>query len=48
MIFIYGNKVALYTVRGDLIGMIVQNNEFSVAMQMMFETYWTMAKPALL
>ena len=45
MIFIYGNKVAMFTVRGDLIGLIIENKEFSEAMKIVFEIYWNMGKP---
>ncbi|MDP4039640.1 MAG: helix-turn-helix domain-containing protein [Candidatus Pacearchaeota archaeon] len=48
MIFIYGNKVAIFTVRGDLVGMIVENKEFAEAMKMIFEMYWKQAKKTYL
>ena len=48
MIFIYGNKVAMYVLKGDLIGVIIENKEFSEAMKMIFEMYWSQAKPAKL
>lgn len=44
MIFIYGNKVAMFTVRGDLVGVIIENKEFSEAMKLIFELYWKQAK----
>lgn len=44
MIFIYGNKVALYTLKGDLVGIIIKNKEFSEAMKMVFEMYWKISK----
>lgn len=44
MIFIYGNKVAIYTVTGDLIGIIISNKEFAQAMKMIFNIYWKLAK----
>ncbi len=46
MIFIYGEKVALYTLRGDLIGIIIQNKEVAKAMKMVFEMYWLLGKPS--
>lgn len=46
MIFIYGKKVALYTLKGDLIGIIIKNPEVASAMRMIFDTYWAMGKPA--
>ncbi|MFQ5531865.1 MAG: TrmB family transcriptional regulator [Candidatus Nanoarchaeia archaeon] len=48
MIFIYGNKVAMFTVRGDLVGVIIENKEFSEAMKLIFELYWKQGKPAKL
>ena len=48
MIFIYGNKVAMFTVRGDLVGVIISNKEFSEAMKMVFELYWKSARAAKL
>lgn len=44
MIFIYGTKVAIYTVKGDLIGIIIKNKETSEAMKMIFDVYWKNAK----
>ncbi len=48
MIFIYGNKVALYTLKEDLIGIIIQNKEVAQAMKLVFDMYWGMGKPARL
>ena len=48
MIFIYGNKVAMFTVRGDLIGVIIENKQFSEAMKIVFDMYWSQAKSAKL
>lgn len=48
MIFIYGSKVAMYTVQGDLVGIIIKNKEFSQAMQLIFSLYWRQGKPARL
>ncbi len=48
MIFIYGNKVALYTLKGDLVGLIIKNKEVAEAMRFVFETYWSLGKPAKL
>ncbi|MEK6934756.1 MAG: helix-turn-helix domain-containing protein [Nanoarchaeota archaeon] len=45
MIFIYGNKVAIYTVEGELIGIIIKNKEFSQAMKIIFNLYWKLGKP---
>lgn len=44
MIFIYGNKVALYTLKGELVGLIIKNEQVAKAMQLVFEMYWKMAK----
>ncbi len=46
MIFIYGKKVALYTLKGDLIGIIIKNPEVASAMKLIFDTYWAMGKAA--
>jgi sugar-specific transcriptional regulator TrmB len=43
MLFIYGKKVAIYTVHGDLIGVIIENKEISIAMKMLFDLYWSSA-----
>ena len=48
MIFIYGEKVALYTLEGDLVGIIIKNKEVSQAMKLVFDVYWNMAKPSKL
>ncbi|MCA9459007.1 MAG: hypothetical protein KC550_00500 [Nanoarchaeota archaeon] len=44
MIFIYGNKVALYTLKNDLIGIIIKNEEVANAIKMIFEIYWNSTK----
>ncbi|MEK6860284.1 MAG: helix-turn-helix domain-containing protein [Nanoarchaeota archaeon] len=48
MIFIYGNNVAIYTVKDDLIGVIIRNKEIAIAIKMIFEVYWNMGKQAKL
>lgn len=48
VIFIYGDKVAIYTVKGDLIGIIIKNEQIAQAMKMIFDVYWAQAKPARL
>ena len=48
MIFIYGEKVALYTLEGDLVGIIIKNSQVATAMKFVFDTYWKMGKPAKL
>ena len=45
MIFIYGNKVSLFSHKNDLVGVIIKNKDFAEAMKMMFNVYWNMAKP---
>lgn len=44
MIFIYGKKVALYTLKNDLIGVIIANEQVAQAMKMIFYTYWNNSK----
>jgi sugar-specific transcriptional regulator TrmB len=46
MVFIYGKKVALYTLKKDLIGVIITNEQVADAMKMVFDIYWNNAKPA--
>jgi hypothetical protein len=44
MIFIYGNKVALYTLKKDVIGVIITNEQVADAMKMVFDMYWNNSK----
>jgi len=44
IIFIYGNKVALYTVEGELVGLIIKNKEVASAMKFIFNSFWNMGK----
>jgi sugar-specific transcriptional regulator TrmB len=44
MIFIYGNKVAIYTLRDELIGIIIDNKQVSQAMKLIFDIYWNIAE----
>ncbi len=44
MIFIYGKKVALYTIKEDLVGLIIKNAQVAQAMKMIFDIYWKTAK----
>lgn len=44
MIFIYGNKVAIYTLKKELIGIIINNEQIAFAMDMIFEFYWNSSK----
>jgi sugar-specific transcriptional regulator TrmB len=46
MIFIYGKKVAMYTLKKDLVGLIITNEQVADAMKMVFDIYWNNAKPA--
>lgn len=48
MVFIYGNNVALFTLEGDLIGVIIKNEQVAKALKIVFELYWQQAKPAKL
>ena len=45
MIFIYDDKVSIFSHKTDLVGMIIKNKDFSEAMKMMFNIYWNMAEP---
>lgn len=44
MIFIYGKKVALYTLKKDIIGVIISNEQVADAMKMVFDMYWNSSK----
>lgn len=44
MIFIYGKKVALYTLKKDLIGVIISNEQVAEAMKLIFDMYWVNSK----
>jgi sugar-specific transcriptional regulator TrmB len=44
MIFIYGKKVALYTLKKDLIGVIISNEQVAEAMKLIFDVYWINSK----
>lgn len=44
MIFIYGNKIALFTLDKDVVGVIISNEQVAMAMKMVFDTYWSTAK----
>ncbi len=44
MVFIYGDKVAIYTLQNDFIGIIIDNLEISKAMRLIFDMYWNIAK----
>jgi len=46
MIFIYGDKVAMHTIKGDLVGIIINNKQFAQAMLMVFNMYWSMGEDA--
>lgn len=48
MIFIYGKNVAMYTLEGDLVGIIIKNESFSRALKIVFDLYWKVAKPVRL
>ncbi|MBU1199274.1 MAG: helix-turn-helix domain-containing protein [Nanoarchaeota archaeon] len=45
MIFIYGKKVAIYTLKKDIIGIIISNEQVTEAMKFIFDMYWTQGKP---
>jgi len=44
MIFIYGKKVALYTLKKDLVGVIISNEQVAEAMKLIFDIYWINSK----
>jgi sugar-specific transcriptional regulator TrmB len=44
MIFIYGKKVAIYTLKKDLIGIIIDNEQVAESMKIIFDMYWNSAK----
>lgn len=46
MIFIYGDKVSMFSHKTDLVGVIIKNKDFAEAMRMIFDMYWKIAKPA--
>ena len=46
MIFIYGDKVSMFSFKTDLVGVIIKNKDFAEAMKMIFFIYWNKAKPA--
>lgn len=46
MIFIYGEKVSMFSFKTDLVGIIITNKDFANAMQMIFDLYWSMGKVA--
>jgi sugar-specific transcriptional regulator TrmB len=46
MIFIYGSKVAIYTLKKDIIGIIISNEQVAQSMKMIFDIYWKAGKPA--
>lgn len=46
MIFIYGEKMAMFSFKTDLIGIIIKNKDFAETMKMIFYSYWKRAKPA--
>lgn len=48
MIFIYGEKVSMFSFKTDLVGVIIKNKDFAEAMKLMFSIYWERAKPAKL
>jgi HTH-type transcriptional regulator, sugar sensing transcriptional regulator len=46
MIFIYGNKVSMFSHKTDLVGIIIKNKDFAEAMKIIFNMYWELGKPA--
>ncbi|MBI4144259.1 helix-turn-helix domain-containing protein [Candidatus Woesearchaeota archaeon] len=46
MVFVYGDKVSMFSWKTDLVGAIITNKDFSTAMQMLFELVWEKGIPA--
>jgi len=46
MVFIYGNNVAIYTLKDELVGIIIKNKQVAEAMKLIFNIYWSQGKPA--
>lgn len=46
MIFIYGDKVSMFSHKTDLVGVIIKNKDFAEAMKMVFNIYWDLGTPA--
>lgn len=44
MIFIFGDKTAIYTLESDIIGIIIKNKEITKAIKIIFNLYWKMAQ----
>lgn len=44
MIFIYGKKVAIYTLKKDIVGIIISNKQVADAMKLIFDIYWSQGK----
>ncbi len=45
MIFIYGDKVSMFTHKTDLIGIIITNKDLAETMKTIFFMFWNQAKP---
>ena len=39
-----GSGTYRFKLKGDLVGIIISNKEFSIAMKMIFDVYWSLAK----
>ena len=44
MIYIYGEKVAIFSIKKELIGFIIQNEQVAITMKLLFEVLWSQAK----
>jgi len=44
MIFVYGDKVSMFSHKTDLVGIIIKNKDFAEAMKRIFYTYFDRAK----
>ncbi|MFH1649208.1 MAG: helix-turn-helix domain-containing protein [Candidatus Woesearchaeota archaeon] len=47
MLFVYSNKVAFYTLKGDVVGVIIQNSEVNKAFGILFEILWSQARETI-
>jgi hypothetical protein len=45
MIFIYGNKVSMFSHQTELVGIIIKNQDFATTMRFIFETYFARGIP---
>jgi hypothetical protein len=46
MFFIYGDKVSMFSHKTDLVGIIIRNKDLAACMKIIFDVFWSQAKPA--